>query len=166
VPDKPFSIWRHLSDSRVSNSRRGHPNASIATLIPGKIVSGLTKDDDAYQLLDRDGSHARRSSALTFAEEEMMEKRWIWLYVGLVVVMFLWTTTGWILWAHTSGEGWQIYAGAAVLLLMAEGAAVVARGKRLLHLLLLPVVALGSLVGSMVILTVISFMLVGFEGVQ
>ena len=42
---------------------------SIATLIHGKIVLVLKKYDEANQLLDHDGSHARRRSKVTLAKE-------------------------------------------------------------------------------------------------
>jgi len=80
--------------------------------------------------------------------------------------MFAWVAVGWTLWGRIPGEGRQIYAGALFLLFVAEGCAVVIGGNRRFHLCLLPIVALGSLVVSMVIMTIISFMLFGFEGVQ
>ncbi len=95
-----------------------------------------------------------------------MEKKLTWIYLGLPIAIFLWVTTAWILWAQLPGEGWQIYMGVFVILTVAEGIATSMSGKRILHCPLLPVVALGSLVGAMVIMTVISFMLHGLEGVQ
>jgi len=90
---------------------------------------------------------------------ETMVKKWQWIYVGLVVAMLFWVAICWEIWGNTPAEGPSIYAGAFVLLVLAEAFAATSRRKRLPHIWLIPVVALASLVGSIAVIATISLVL-------